>query len=67
MLGVEMDIPGKQIVLDAMSEGLLINCIHDNVLRFLPPYVISDGEIDRALKILGRVLKKATAPNRERE
>jgi len=59
MLGLELDIPGKQIVLDAMSEGLLINCIHDTVLRFLPPYVITDAEIDRALKILGRVLKKA--------
>ncbi len=59
MLGMELDIPGKQIVLDALSEGLLINCIHDTILRFLPPYVISDAEIDRALKMLGRVLKKA--------
>ena len=59
MLGMELEISGKQIVLDAMAEGLLINCIHDNVLRFLPPYVITDAEVDRALKILGRVLKKA--------
>jgi hypothetical protein len=27
-------IPGKQIVLDAMVGGLLINCTHDTVLRF---------------------------------
>jgi acetylornithine/N-succinyldiaminopimelate aminotransferase len=59
MIGVELDIPGKQIVLDAMAEGLLINCIHDRVLRFLPPYVITDAEIDRAVKILERVFKKA--------
>jgi acetylornithine/N-succinyldiaminopimelate aminotransferase len=59
MIGVELDIPGKQIVLDAMAEGLLINCTRDNVLRFLPPYVVTDVEIDRAVKILRRVMQKA--------
>jgi acetylornithine/succinyldiaminopimelate/putrescine aminotransferase len=58
MIGMELDVPGKQIVLDAMAEGLLINCTHDTVLRFLPPYIISEKEIDRAVKMLGRVLKK---------
>jgi acetylornithine/succinyldiaminopimelate/putrescine aminotransferase len=61
MVGVELDIPGKQIVLDCISEGLLVNCIHDTILRFLPPYIVSDAEIDRAVKILGRVMKKAKA------
>ena len=59
MLGMELDIPGKQIVLDAISEGMLVNCIHDSILRFLPPYIITEAEIDRGLKILSRVLKKA--------
>src|SRR4029077_17095407 len=36
MIGVEIDFAGKQIVLDAMEQGLLINCTHDKVLRFLP-------------------------------
>jgi acetylornithine/succinyldiaminopimelate/putrescine aminotransferase len=59
MIGMELDIPGKQIVLDAMAEGLLINCTHDTVLRFLPPYIIKENELDRALRILRKVLKKA--------
>jgi len=59
MLGMELDIPGKQIVLDAMNEGLLINCTHDTVLRFLPPYIITEAELDRGAKILAKVLKKA--------
>jgi predicted acetylornithine/succinylornithine family transaminase len=59
MIGVELDKPGKQIVLDAMAEGLLINCTHDTVLRFLPPYIITEEEIDRAMRILRRVLQKA--------
>ncbi len=58
MIGAELDVPGKQIVLDAMAEGLLINCTHDTVLRFLPPYIITEPEIDRAVKVLARIFKK---------
>jgi predicted acetylornithine/succinylornithine family transaminase len=58
MLGVELTVPGKQIVLDAMAEGLLMNCTHDTVLRFLPPYIITEKEVDQGLKILSRVLSK---------
>jgi len=58
MLGVELNGPGKQYVLDAMSEGLLLNCTHDTVLRFLPPYIVTEKEVDQALKILAKVLGK---------
>jgi acetylornithine/N-succinyldiaminopimelate aminotransferase len=58
MIGMELDVPGKQIVLDAMQEGLLINCTHDTVLRFLPPYIITAKEIDRAVTVLTKVLKR---------
>ena len=59
MIGVELDIPGKQIVLDAIEEGLLINCTHEVVLRALPPYIITEKEVDKGTRILNRVLKKA--------
>jgi len=58
MLGVDLAIPGKQFVLDAMTEGMLINCTHDTVLRFLPPYVITEKEVDRALRILQKLFRK---------
>jgi len=61
MIGVELAMPGKQMVLDAMQEGLLINCTHEVVLRFLPPFTISEREIDAAMRILARVFKKAEA------
>lgn len=61
MLGMDLTIPGKQIVLDAMADGLLINCTHDTVLRFLPPYIATEKEVDRALRILRRALSKAKA------
>jgi predicted acetylornithine/succinylornithine family transaminase len=60
MIGVELDINGKQIVLDAMEEGLLLNCTHDVVLRMLPPYILTEQDVDRAMTVLNRVLKKAS-------
>ena len=58
MIGVEMEIPGKQMVLDAMAEGLLINCTHDTVLRFLPPYIVTERDVDTAVKVLGKIFAK---------
>ncbi len=62
MIGMELDFPGKQIVLDAMEKGLLINCTHSVVLRALPPYILTEKEVDRAIRILNSVLKKAKPP-----
>jgi predicted acetylornithine/succinylornithine family transaminase len=59
MIGLELAMPGKQIVLDAMEQGLLINCTHDTVLRMLPPYIITEKEIDRGVRILNKVFKAA--------
>ena len=61
MLGIELDMPGKQIVLDAMEEGVLINCTHDTVLRMLPPYILTEQDVERAMTVLTRVFKKANA------
>lgn len=58
MIGVELAIPGKQIVLDALAEGLLINCTHDTVLRFLPPYIATERDVDAALKVLAKIFAK---------
>ena len=54
MIGVQLTIPGKDIVSRAMQEGLLMNCTHDTVLRFLPPYIITETEVDEAMAILKR-------------
>src|SRR5579862_9332776 len=62
MIGVEIEFPGKQIVLDCIEEGLLINCTHDTVLRALPPYILGEQDVDRAITVLKRVFKKAKAP-----
>ncbi len=58
MLGVDLAFPGKQLVLDAMAEGLLINCTHETVLRFLPPYIVTEKDVDQAIKIIGKLFSK---------
>ena len=37
MIGIELEIPGKEMVLDGIKEGILFNCTHETVLRLLPP------------------------------
>ena len=59
MIGVDLDRPGKQMVLDAIEAGLLINCTHDTVLRFLPPYIVGEREIDVAITKLKNVFQRA--------
>ena len=55
MIGVELTIPGKEVVNRAMQEGLLMNCTHDTVLRFLPPYISTEEHVDEAVSILEKV------------
>ena len=62
MIGAELEFSGKQIVLDCMAKGLLINCTHDKVLRALPPYILTEKDVDKAIKILRSVLRKAKPP-----
>lgn len=59
MLGLDMSIPCASMV-DAMREqGVLVNCTADTVLRFVPPLVISQEQIetvtDRLDEVLGRL------------
>ncbi len=59
MIGVEMDFPCRHLVQAGMQEGLLFNVTHDNVIRMLPPYIITEKEVDRALKGLTRIFRHA--------
>jgi acetylornithine/N-succinyldiaminopimelate aminotransferase len=58
MVGVELEIPGKDMVLDGIKEGLLFNCTHEKVLRFLPSYILTEQDVDRALNALVKVFRK---------
>lgn len=56
MWGLELEDPVAPLVAAARNDGLLLVGAGPNVIRFLPPLVVSDEEIQRALAILDRVL-----------
>lgn len=58
MIGVELSIPGAEIVKMAMERGLLLNCAQEKVLRFVPPLTVSKKEVDEMLAILTGILEE---------
>lgn len=56
ILAIELDKPGAQVVFDCMKKGFLINCIKQNVLRFLPPLNISRKDINSLMPVLSESL-----------
>ena len=62
--GMELAVDGKTVVEKAQSRGLLLNCTMDRVLRFVPPLVITQAEIDRLLDVLPHLIPAATQTGR---
>jgi acetylornithine aminotransferase len=56
MLGIELDKPVAPFVQAAFDKGLLITSAGENVIRLLPPLVVSDDDIAQAVDILNEVL-----------
>jgi len=57
IIGMELTIAGADIVKACMEKGLLINCTADKILRFIPPLVVTEKEVDEMMEIFTRVLK----------
>ena len=52
MLAIEMDGETREIADRCLARGLVVNATAGNVLRFLPPLTVSEGEIQQCLLIL---------------
>ena len=55
MRGLNLTVPGKQVVPAMKEKGFLINCTAGTVLRFLPPYIIEPGHIDQLIEALEQI------------
>jgi len=58
MLGLKLSIPGKWAMMKALETGILINCTAENVLRFLPPYIIERRHIDELIDELDQIFEE---------
>jgi len=57
ILGMELKMDGSSIVKEMLKRKILINCTMGNVLRFLPPLIVTREEVDRVVKALGEVFE----------
>jgi predicted acetylornithine/succinylornithine family transaminase len=58
LVGLEMnqDIAGA-VVTKCLEEGLLINAVRPNMIRFMPPLNVTKNEMDEAMKTLEKVVQ----------
>jgi acetylornithine aminotransferase len=59
MIAVELASSCGELVEKALAEGLLINVTRDNVVRLLPPLILSDEEADELVARVARVINNA--------
>jgi predicted acetylornithine/succinylornithine family transaminase len=54
--GLELAIPARPIVEQALAEGVLFNSTQDTVLRFLPPFLLQEKHVDKGMRVLKKLL-----------
>lgn len=57
MTGVELAFAGDEIVQKLLKENVLVNCTNGNVIRLLPPYIITEYDIDLFIEKFERAIK----------
>ncbi len=58
LLGMKLNFNAESMVTLCMQRGFLINCIQQNILRFVPPLIIKKKEIDALVACLDELLRE---------
>ena len=61
LLGIELDRPCTELVQQALEQKLLINVTANNVVRLLPPLVISDEQADDIIDRVSSIIQNFLA------
>ena len=56
MRGLDLTVDATPVVEGALARGLLVNRTSETVVRMLPPYTVSQADVDEAVAILDAVL-----------
>lgn len=62
--GLQLDLPARPIVEQALAEGVLFNSTQDTVLRFLPPFLLQEKHVDKGVRVLKKLLGKKRTSER---
>ncbi|HID28852.1 MAG TPA: aminotransferase class III-fold pyridoxal phosphate-dependent enzyme, partial [Desulfobacterales bacterium] len=57
LLGLNLTCDGVSIVKACMDRGFLINCTQEHILRFIPPLIVQEGQIDSLIACLDAVFQ----------
>lgn len=58
MIGMEVDFDGKKLVDYLLGKGFITNCTKDKVIRFLPPFIIGERDIDEIINAIDGFFKE---------
>jgi acetylornithine aminotransferase/acetylornithine/N-succinyldiaminopimelate aminotransferase len=61
MRGIELNCDAAAVVPAGLKRGVVVNRTAENVIRLLPPYVITEAELDEGLARLDQALTDFTA------
>ncbi|MGD9287940.1 MAG: aspartate aminotransferase family protein [Desulfobacterales bacterium] len=56
LLGIKLNFNAEALVTQCMQKGFLINCIQENILRFVPPLIVKKEQIDGLVNCLDQLL-----------
>jgi len=59
LVGMELKREGGTIVKACLEKGVLINCAAGNVLRFIPPLIVTRKDIDHLIEVLSGIFLKS--------
>jgi acetylornithine/N-succinyldiaminopimelate aminotransferase len=56
--GLQLDVPARPIVEQALAKGILFNSTQDTVLRFLPPFLLQEKHVDKGVRVFKSLLSQ---------
>jgi len=62
ILGLDLAVEGRPYVEAALRNGLIVNCTNDHVIRLLPPFIVSERQVDDCLTRLRAVFEETKRP-----
>lgn len=63
--GMELETDARAVVADALARGILINAANERVLRFVPPLVITQPEVDKLIDLLDTLFNQRAAVGKD--
>ncbi len=60
LLGLDLSVDGSSVVKACMERGFLINCTQEHILRFIPPLIIQEAQIDALIACLDSIFEEIT-------